>query len=269
MAFLFLIISLPLEVRLKGMNNFYQWPPCRNCESVFPRAVLIQRICNLAGLELNVINVHLPKPGEELKSQLENRLVALPYLEMDGENFKSSRKIWDHLLLKIKVPDIRNRLIRTDSVYSFITQQWCNESFINSLVYARWKREENFKRFITGVEFGQYATPESIDLLRKAILKYLSRTPIGDYNDEAYHKMLIHQFSSLAKVIDEQQYFETFAKHPTFTDLNVFMVVQGFLSPDLQESVWIENTYPSLMKWYRNMELYTQKNSTPDLLGNT
>lgn len=249
------------------MSTFYQWPPCRNCESVFPRAVLIQRICNLAALEMKIVNVHLPKPGEEFIAQLENRLTALPYLEMDGEKFKSSRQIWDHLMVKIQNPDIKNRLIRTDSIYSFITQQWCNESFINSLVYARWKREENFRRFITGVDFGQHTTQESIDTLRKFILKYLSRTTLGELNDEAYKKMITHQFSALANVIEEQQYFESFAKHPTFTDLNVFMVVQGFLSPDLEESTWIAETYPALMRWYRNMELFTQKNNSSNLLG--
>ena len=241
------------------MNTFYQWPPCRNCESVIPRAVLIHRICNLANLNVKVVDVPLPKPGEDFKPQVEKLLLALPYLEMDGQKYRSSRQIWDHLMLTISDQNVKNRLIRTDSIYSFITQQWCNESFHNSLVFARWKKEENFKRFITGVNFGLNTTEESIDTLRKLVLKYLSRSPIGDYNEEAFRKMIIHQFSSLATVIEEQQYFETFAKHPTFTDLNVFMVIQGFLSPDLEESVWIENTYPALMRWYRNMCLYTQK----------
>ena len=248
------------------MNTFYQWPPCRNCESVFPRAVLIHRICNLASLDVKIVNVALPKPGDDFKPQLEKLLLSLPYLEMDGEKFRSSRQIWDHLLAKIQNQDVRNRLIRTDSIYSFITQQWCNESFINSLVYARWKREENFQRFITGVDFGPHTTPEAIDTLRKFILKYLSRSPIGDFTDEAYKKMIIHQFSALATVVEDQQYFESFAKHPTFTDLNVFMVVQGFLSPDLEESRWIEETYPALMRWYRNMEVFTQKNANPVIL---
>lgn len=249
------------------MNTFYQWPPCTNCESVLPRAVLIHRICNLAKIEMKVVNVHLPEPGESFQSKLEQRLVGLPYLEIDGEKFRSSRQIRDHILSKITDPDTRNRLVKTDSIYSFITQQWCNESFINSLVYARWKREENYQRFIRGVDFGPHATEESLAVLRKYILKYLSRSPVGEVDEAGYKKIIIQQFSALSKVTEEQTYFEAFAKHPTFTDLNVFMVVQGYLSPDLEESQWIETTYPSLMRWYRKMLLYTDRNSPEILLG--
>ncbi len=175
--------------------------------------------------------------------------------------------IWDHLLSTIKDKNIRQRLIKTDSVYSFITQQWANDTFINSLVYARWKKEENFKRFITGVDFGTHADDGSINELRKFILKYLNRTSVGELSTESYQKLITQQFSSLASVIEGQSYFEAFAKHPTFTDLKVFMVVQGFMSPDLEESAWIESTYPVLFRWYRNMEMFTQKNRPADLLG--
>ncbi len=224
-------------------------------------------MCNLAGVELKVINVHLPKPGDDFKTQLETRLMGLPYLEIDGEKYRSSRQIWDHLLSTIKDKNIRQRLIRTDSAYSFITQQWANDTFINSLVYARWKKEDNFKRFISGVEFGSHADEKSIDELRKFILKYLNRTSVGDLSADSYQNLITQQFSSLATVIDDQSYFEAFAKHPTFTDLNVFMVVQGFMSRDLEESAWIESTYPALCRWYRNMEMFTQKNRPEDLLG--
>ncbi len=202
-----------------GMNTFYQWPACKNCESIFPRAVLIQRICNLANLDVKVINTPLPKPGPDFQSTLENRLQGLPYLEMDGEKFKSSRQIWDYLILTMKDTKVKHRLIKTDSIYSFITQQWCNESFINSLVFARWKKEENFQRFILNVDFGTHTNPESIALLRKYILKYLSRSPIGELTNDGYQKLIAQQFSSLATVIEEQEFFEIFAKHPTLTDL--------------------------------------------------
>ncbi len=249
------------------MNTFYQWPPCKNCESIFPRAVLIKRICNLANLEVKVVNTPLPKPGPDFQATLENRLMGLPYLEMDGEKFKSSRQIWDHLLRSIKDNKVKHRLIRSDSIYSFITQQWSNECFINSLVYARWKKEENFQKFIVNVDFGSHTNPESIALLRKYILKYLSRTTIGELPTEAYQKLIGQQFSSLARVIEEQEFFEMFAKYPTLTDLYVFMVVQGFMSPDLEESKWIEETYPALMRWYRNMETLTQVNPPEHFLG--
>ncbi len=224
-------------------------------------------MCNLAGVELKVINVHLPKTGDDFKTQLESRLTGLPYLEIEEEKYRSSRQIWDHLLSTIKDKNILQRLIRTDSAYSFITQQWANDTFINSLVYARWKKEDNFKRFITGVDFGPHADAESINNLRKLILKYLNRTSVGDLSTDSYQKLITQQFSSLASVIEGQSYFEAFAKHPTFTDLNVFMVVQGFMSRDLEESTWIESTYPALFNWYRNMEIFTQKNPPEDLLG--
>lgn len=247
-------------------SNFYQWPPCRNCESVLPRAVLIQRICNIANFKINVVNVSLPSPGDDFKEQLENRLIGLPYLELEGDHYRSSRKIRDYFISHITDSKIKMRLNRNDSIYSFITRQWCNESFINSLIYSRWKKEENYQRFITGVDFGAHVTPEMSAQLRKFILKYLKRSPMGDMQPDDHQTLITQQLSSLAAIVEEQPYFEAFAKYPTFTDLYVFMVVQGFMSPDLEESVWIQNTYPSLNRWYRNMELYTGKNPPKDLL---
>ena len=151
-------------------SNFYQWPPCRNCESVLPRAVLIQRICNIANFKINVVNVSLPSPGDDFKEQLENRLIGLPYLELEGDHYRSSRKIRDYFISHITDSKIKMRLNRNDSIYSFITRQWCNESFINSLIYSRWKKEENYQRFITGVDFGAHVTPEMSAQLRKFIL---------------------------------------------------------------------------------------------------
>lgn len=242
-----------------SVNTFYQWPPCKNCESVFPRAVLIQRICNLANLEMNVVNMPLPAGGSDFHAKLENRLRTLPYLEMDGQKFRSSTQIWNYLLINQVDKKGKHRLNRSDSIYSYITQQWCNDSFINSLVYARWMKEENYQRFITNVDFGPEANPELNLILRKFVLKYLSRTTIGEYSLEAYKELITKQFSSLATIIEEQAYFETFAKHPTLTDLYVFMVVQGFLSPDLEESEWIEKTFPALIRWYKNMLVFTHK----------
>ncbi len=247
-------------------NNFYQWPACRNCESVLPRAVLIQRICNIADFKINVVNVPLPLDGDDFKEQLENRLIGLPYLELGGEHFKSSRKIWDYVIAQITDSKVKMRLNRTDSIYSFITRQWCNESFINSLIYARWKNEENYQRFISGVDFGSHVTPQMTDQLRKFILKYLKRTSVGDMQPDDYKTLLTQQFSSLAAIVEEQTFFEAFAKYPTFTDLYVFMVVQGFLSPDLEESRWIADTYPSIMRWYKTMDSYTGKTPPKDFL---
>lgn len=238
---------------------FYQWPPGRGCESIFPRAVLIQRICNLVNRDIEVVNVPLPKPGTDFPHELLKRLKQIPFLEIDGARYRSSMQIWDHLIKTVDETKRKLRLTRADSIYSSITQEWCNETFINSLVYARWVKEENYQRFISGVDFGPHATPESLKILRTFILRYLSRTFTGNLSPEAFKELLVRQFSALSSIIEEQTYFERFAKHPTLTDLYVHMVVQGFLSSDLEESKWIEDTYPKLIRWYSDMEVHTQK----------
>lgn len=239
--------------------TFYQWPPCDNCESVLPRAVLIRRICNLANIEMNVVNMQLPPAGDDFQARLEARLKALPYLEIDGQAFRNSRQIWNYLIKHQLDAKAKNRLLRSDAVYSYILQQWCNDSFINSLVHARWKKEENYARFIKNVDFGPQATPETISMLRNDVLKYLSRTSVGGISDEAYQELIKQQFSSLSTMIQDQAYFEAFAKHPTLTDLYVFMIVQGFLSADLEESQLIETNYPDLIRWYQTMLAFTHK----------
>lgn len=248
------------------MNDFYQWPPCNGCESIFPRAVLIRRICNLAKVELSVKNVYLPKAGPEFQAQLENRLVGVPYLEMNGEKLRNSRQIWEYLLSEEASTKLRHRLTHRDSTHSYILQQWANESFINSLVYARWKKEENFQRLMQGTDFGPHATAETIGFLRKMVLKYLSRSALGDLTPDEYQQLIVQQFSSLETIIEGNTYFETFAKHPTLTDLTVYMIVQGFLSPDMEESRWILDTYPNLVRWYRLVDEMSGKNP-PRLLG--
>lgn len=242
------------------MNDFYQWPACNNCESIFPRAVLIRRICNLAKVELSIKNVYLPKPGPEFQAQLENRLVGVPYLEMKGEKLRNSRQIWEYLLSEEANTRLRHRITHRDSTHSFILQQWANESFINSLVFGRWKKENNFQKLIAGTDFGPHSTPESIAVLRKHVLKYLGRTPIGDLDPDAYQRLLVHQFSSLETIIEGNTFFETFAKYPTLTDLTIYMIVQGFLSSDMEESQWIQDTYPNVVRWFKNVDEMSSKN---------
>lgn len=200
----------------------------------------------------------LPPPGENFQKLLENRVVALPYLEIGERKFKTSREIWDYFI-ETAEPRIKQRLLKSDSVLTYLIQQWCNESFINSLVYARWKKEENFKRFIAGVDFGPHTSQESINALRKSTMKYLKRTPIGDLDEAGFKKILTLQLTSLSKLIEDKTYFEDFAKHPTLTDLNVFMIIQGFLSPDLEESELIGKSYPELVRWYKDVNTATQK----------
>lgn len=239
-------------------NKFYQWPPCHNCESLLPRAVLIHRICNMAYVKLDVMNVPLPADGEDFEKQLKNRMLALPNLEMDGQKFKSSRQIWDHLIETHAEPRIRQRLMRADSVYTYMIQQWCNESFINSLIYARWKKEENYQRFIAGVNLGPHASADGISSLRQHTLSYLKRTPIGDVDSEGFTKILRLQLGSLAKLIEGREYFEEFGKYPSLTDLSVFMIIQGLLSPDLEEYALIAEQYPELVDWYKKVDISTR-----------
>lgn len=245
------------------INKFYQWPPCNNCESLLPRAVLIHRICNMAYIDLQINNLALPAPGENFQKLLDKSVIALPYLEVDDRKYKTSREIWDYFV-ETAEPRIKQRLQKSDTFLTFLIQQWCNESFINSLIYARWKNEGNFQRFIKGIDFGTHANPESIDALRKITMRYLKKTPIGELTDTGFRKILSQQLMSLSKLIEDKTYFEDFAKYPTLTDLHVFMIIQGFLSPDLEESEYIEKNFPDLVRWYKEVNFNTQKERLTD-----
>lgn len=245
----------------KEMVVIYQWPPAQRTESIFPRSVVLHRICHVACYSPTIVNVGLPKADGNFSKELNARLAHLPLLEVNGTRINTSRQIIEFFVNNEKSKEIKQRLVRLDHDYSHITQQWANESFINSLVYSRWNREENFKRFSSHIQWGESyeATKDRVDLLRKEVLKYLNRTPMGGIDEDRFLEMIRNQLWSLDRILSTQEFMEPLAHFPTMTDLYIFMVVQGFLSPALEESTWIPHNYGHLYRWYLQVNELTKK----------
>lgn len=239
----------------------YQWPPAQGTESIYPRCVVFQRICNIAHQEIKVVNVKLPKADEKFSAKLKSRLIGLPILEANGKKLLNSTDIINHLIHSDPSRESKAKLLKLASAHSFITLQWANESFIHSLVYARWMREENFRRFVQNVKWGEpYSDVEiQVDQLRQEILRYLKHNPIGEMNETSYLGQLQRQLWSLNHILAAQDFLEPLIPYPSLSDLNVFMVVQGLLSPDLEESKIIQNDYPHILKWFYQVDELTKK----------
>ena len=244
------------------MATFYQWQASRDCESIIPRAVLIRRIMNLMDADIDIVEVPIPNQSEEFHKVLVNRLAALPRLEIDDKKFRSSRQIWDYLLSKIKSEGLKSRLMLSDPATGVIIRQWCNDSFINTLIYARWKRDENFARFAEGIQSKKKVEPKSLDALRQRVLAYLDRTSMGDVEESKFREILREQLGALVTQLGDKDYFQANAKAPTLTDLYVFMIVQGLMSPDLAEECEVlQRKFPTLVRWYKDMDTLTQKDA--------
>jgi len=122
----------------------YQWPPALGTESIFPRCVVFQRICNIAHQSVNVVNMKLPRKGEHFVKELQHQLKALPVLKVGDQRLNTSQQILEYLLSYPPAIHAKVRLTRLSSPLSYLTQQWGNESFINTLVRARWLDDDNF-----------------------------------------------------------------------------------------------------------------------------
>lgn len=242
-------------------TTLYQWPPALDTESIYPRCVVFQRICNIAHQEIKVINVKLPRLGNNFSSELRSRLAGLPVLESSGKKFFTSTEIIHHLIHNDPSRESKPKLMRLSSAYSFITLQWANESFLHSIVYARWMREENFRRFVKNVRWGEpyEEVKEQVDLLREEILKFLKRNPIGEMPETAYLELLKKQLWSVDHILSTQDFMEPLIPYPTISDLNVFMVIQGLLSPDLEESELIKKDYTNIVRWFKEVDKLTKK----------
>ena len=239
--------------------SLYQWPPGTGTESIFPRCVVFQRICNLAGINAQIHSVTVPEPGDDFDQKLRQRLINIPLMEVNGVRYTDSREIIEFLLTVADFEGLNN-LRRLDVGYSLITQEWANLVFINSLVYSRWAREENFLRFTSHVNWGKLQGLHlSLTKLRAILLSYLERTLFTFSSEGDFEKHLADQMLSLEIKLMGQKYFEPLADAPTLTDLYMFMVVQGFYSDDLEESVWIRNNYPNVSAWYKRVDRATQK----------
>ncbi len=243
--------------------SIYQWPPAKGTESIFPRCVVFQRICNIAHHKPKVINVGLPKLGDDFDHQLNRLLAQLPQLECDGKQYKTSVQITDFFLNAATEKSIRARLTKLHSQSGVILRQWANESFINTLVYARWQREKNYVDFIRNVQWGESfkAIEPRVVRVRQSILTYLKRTTLANITEGEYHEMLQNQLFTLDQMISGQRFFEPMTTFPTVTDLNIFMVIQGLLSTDLEESLFIRKEFPNICRWFEDVDNLTSKST--------
>ena len=242
-----------------GTPTLYQWPPALGTESIYPRCVVFQRIGNIAKQEIKVVNVKIPQAGPDFPKELVNRLAKLPILEADQVKYHTSSEILEYLITKDPSRATKAKLVKLFSAHSFIVQQWANESFVDTLVYARWKRTENFERFVKNVKWDRPLSQmsEEIKSLRNEILRYLRRTPVGSLNDENYKDLFKKQLWSLNHILSGQEFLEPMVPYPTMTDLNTFMVVQGLLSPDLEEAEWIKENYQEVFRWAKQVDTLT------------
>jgi hypothetical protein len=238
----------------------YQWPPGLGVDSIFPRCVVFKRICNVAQHELKIVNMKLPLLGASFEKELRERLAGIPVLLVGEKRYNTSQEILEALLESSPSKSIKSKLTRLASPLSYVTQQWANECFINTLVYARWLSDENFARFQAGVNWGDdpATVPERLAILRQEILRYLKRTPTGGLNAEQFEAQLIKQFWALENMLSTQTFLEPMAQFPTMTDFYVFMTVQGLLSPDISHASWIRDNCPSVMRWYLAVDELTR-----------
>jgi glutathione S-transferase len=231
---------------------------------MFPRSVKFHRLCNIAGLEVKTVHMTLPDQGPSFDDELTIRMQHLPFLEANGKRYSSARAIIDYFLSFIDKEETRTQLVPLDSNFNPILRQWASETFAASLLYCRWKIEPNFRRFIAGVNWGREVEEESIHALQMKVLGALRGSPIGQLDYQAYKEVLREQLRSLEALLGDQQFFEPAAKFPGLTDLHVFMVLQGFLSKDIEESEAIRRKYPTLVEWHDRVDAATQGREVSD-----
>lgn len=244
----------------ENKTTLYQWPPALGTESIFPRCVVFQRICNIAHQEVKVVNMKLPRQGANFAKELQERLVGLPVLKVGDQRFDTSQQILQYLLYHPPAKVTKAKLTRLASPLSYLTQQWGNECFINTLVHARWGDEDNYQRFIQGVKWGEELSSiqSEVTLLRQEILRYLKRTPTGGQTKEQFEDQLKSQFFALEYVLSNQTFVEPMVQHPTMTDLYIFMTVQGLLAPDISYLEWIRQECPNVVRWFIEVDGLTK-----------
>lgn len=239
----------------------YQWPPALGTESIFPRCVVINRICNVANQSIKIVNMGLPKEDENYLRELQLRLTGMPVLIHKERRLNSTAEIVEFLIQNEPAREAKSKLSKLTSAHSFIIQQWSNDCFLHSLVYARWFREENYQRFILNVRWPDHRAPESnaVTTLRQQVLAFLHRSGLGGMKEVSYMDLLKKQLWSIENILASQEFIDPLVSFPTMTDLNIFMVIQGLLSPDLEESQLIRTNFPSIIKWYESVDRLTSK----------
>ena len=126
------------------------------------------------------------------------------------------------------------------------------------------KRKKNYRNFIQSVNWGtvpssRQSFEDRQNLLRELVVKHIKTTPTGVLKYDDFYTTLISQLISLEKLLQHQDYMVLHSDHLTISDLVVFMVVQGLLDENLEESSIIKNDFPSIMKWYSKIDIQTKK----------
>ncbi len=244
----------------------YQWPEAKGVDSIYPRCVIFHRMFNLLNIEYTPFNVTLPFTDQKPAEKLGQQLLDIPILRDDGVLYKTSEEIISHILNRIgdDPEKIKNatRLVRAKN---YIYYQWANETFLNTLLYSRWLREENFRNFIRNVNWGNASKSyfsQSIIELKKKVEDYMSKFPIAKLNQREYLHLLHSQLKCLEEIFTNQQYILTGSISISRSDLAIFMVIQGLLSKDLEESEMIAETYPNILRWARDIDEKSQGEHT-------
>ncbi len=231
----------------------YQWPKSIDAESIYPRCVVIHKLYLLADRDLRTVDVSFPSKQQNFDKELKARLKNLPQVHTQEKVYDSTSQIVNYLLKNCTTKKCIKYLEKLNSAYNVPLSQWANEVFLNSLIYSRWKIEDNYQVFIRSVDWGKpfEEVQESANELRSGALTYLSRFPINEFREVEFQEYLKVQFWSLERIIADNKYFDQMFL--TVTDLYVYMVIQGFMSDTLKESIKLKKDYPELNRWYEDL----------------
>ncbi len=231
----------------------YQWPKCSDAESIYPRCVVIHKLYLLADRELRTVDVAFPSKQQDFDKELKPRLKNLPQVHTQEKIYSSTTQIVNYLLKNCTTTKCIRYLEKMNSAYNVPLSQWANEVFLNSLIYSRWKIEDNYQSFIRTVDWGKpfEEVKDSTNELRSGVLTYLSRFAVNEFCEVEFQEYLKLQLWSLERIISDNKYFDQMFL--TVTDLYIYMVIQGFMSDSLKESLKLKEDFPELNRWYNDL----------------
>ncbi|MEE3079420.1 MAG: hypothetical protein VX341_08810 [Bdellovibrionota bacterium] len=231
----------------------YQWPEAKGVDSIYPRCVIFHRLFNLLGIKYSTYNVSLPFVSKDSSERLTQQLIDLPILKDDGILYKNSEDIISHIMNKVSDdPSKLKKATRLLRAKNYIYYQWANEVFLNTLLYSRWLRDCNFRNFMRHVNWGSASRTyfaDSVNELKGKVESYMSRFAISKLSDSEYLELLHTQLKCLEDIFSVQKYILNDEAEISRSDLAIFMVIQGLLSRDLEESEIIIKTYPNIIRW--------------------
>lgn len=233
-----------------------QWPGTDLSLSIFPRCNLFQYILQLGGVDYEIENVQLPTPGDNFKLELMDKLLNTPVLYIDDKAYTDSTIILDALLKEVIAPDKVKNLKNLVSASGLILEQWGNNVFLNSLVYSRWVKVQNFEKFTAQIKWDEPVPQQVVNTVRLQIIRYLKKELLTNLDEKGFDQYVKKQFWSLQFFLEDYYYFSKQDAYPDLSDLYIFMVVDGFFNGELEESEDLMHSYPQIYKWYLRMLKY-------------